>query len=311
MFRPALRLGLRALQRPARPRGRANIPPGGWRQGCAAPRALHFPPCHALSRAAELVLSGRVPCARLWWLACTTPSPSACALASVPRWRASPQTRPRRSNTRLRRFAPQPSRRAEPAPPAVNAPQNLRHPFHGDRQALLPLGQLVDFPYRLGDVVDSQQSPSFVLIDRLGLLTLVDLVDFPIGQAPRRCPSWRKPSSSSAHAITTSPPPLWLRRDRHRLHRRIRFCLWRLDSRQRAPNAAISSRRSSPTYSTAAGFGLPECSNSRSPPAALRAPGALLSARRIRVIRPCSGSNQTSNGWPSASRRCPPNGNSA
>ena len=116
--------------------------------------------------------------------ACATPSPSACALASVPRWRASPQSRPRRSNTRLRRFAPQPSRRAEPAPPAVNAPQNLRHPFHGDRPALLPLGQLVDFPYRSGDMVDLQQSPGFRLRDRLGLLPLVDLVDAKASPAP-------------------------------------------------------------------------------------------------------------------------------
>ena len=63
-------------------------------------------------------------------------------------------------------------------PPAVNAPQNLRHPFHGDRPALLPLGQLVDFPYRSGDVVDLQQSPGFRLRDRLRLLPLVDFVDF-------------------------------------------------------------------------------------------------------------------------------------
>ena len=171
-------------------------------------------------------------------------------------------------------------------PPAVNTPHGPQSFHLADRFLLSPLGQLVDFPYRLGDVVDSQQSPGFVLIDRLGLLTLVDLVDFPIGQAPRRCPSWRKPSSSSTHAITNSPPPLWLRRNRHRLHRRLRFRSWRFDSRQRAPNAAISRRRSSPTYSTTAGFGLPECSNSSSPPTALRAPGALLSTRRIRVISP-------------------------
>ena len=63
-------------------------------------------------------------------------------------------------------------------PPAVNTPQNLRHPFHGDRFLLLPLGQLVDFPYRSGDVVDLQQSPGFSLRDRLRLLLLVDLVDF-------------------------------------------------------------------------------------------------------------------------------------
>ena len=63
-------------------------------------------------------------------------------------------------------------------PPAVNTPQNLRHPFHGDRFLLLPLGQLVDFPYRSGDVVDLQQSPGFRLRDRLGLLPLVDFVDF-------------------------------------------------------------------------------------------------------------------------------------
>lgn len=63
-------------------------------------------------------------------------------------------------------------------PPAVNTPQNLRHPFHGDRFLLLPLGQLVDFLYRSGDVVDLQQSPGFSLRDRLRLLLLVDLVDF-------------------------------------------------------------------------------------------------------------------------------------
>ena len=63
-------------------------------------------------------------------------------------------------------------------PPAVNTPQNLRHPFHGDRFLLLPLGQLVDFLYRSGDVVDLQQSPGFSLRDRFLLLPLGQLVDF-------------------------------------------------------------------------------------------------------------------------------------
>lgn len=63
-------------------------------------------------------------------------------------------------------------------PPAVNTPQNLLYLFHGDRFLLLPLGQLVDFPYQLGDVVDLQQSQDFRLRDRLALLPLVDLVDF-------------------------------------------------------------------------------------------------------------------------------------
>lgn len=63
-------------------------------------------------------------------------------------------------------------------PPAVKARLHPPQSFSGDRGLLLPLGQLVDFPYRLGDVVDSQQSPGFVLRDRLGLLLLVDLADF-------------------------------------------------------------------------------------------------------------------------------------
>lgn len=63
-------------------------------------------------------------------------------------------------------------------PPAVNAPQNLRPPFLGDRFLLSPLVQLVDFPYRLGDVVDLQQSPRFHLHDRLGLLPWGKSVDF-------------------------------------------------------------------------------------------------------------------------------------
>ena len=63
-------------------------------------------------------------------------------------------------------------------PPAVNTPHGPQSFHLADRFLLSPLGQLVDFPYRLGDVVDSQQSPGFVLLDRLGLLPLVDFVDF-------------------------------------------------------------------------------------------------------------------------------------
>ena len=63
-------------------------------------------------------------------------------------------------------------------PPAVKARLHPRQSFSGDRFLLLPLGQLVDFPYRSGDAVDLQQSPGFSLRDRLRLLHLVDLVDF-------------------------------------------------------------------------------------------------------------------------------------
>ena len=63
-------------------------------------------------------------------------------------------------------------------PPAVKARLHPPQSFSGDRGLLLPLGQLVDFLYRFGDVVDLQQSPGFSLRDRLRLLTLVDLVDF-------------------------------------------------------------------------------------------------------------------------------------
>ena len=63
-------------------------------------------------------------------------------------------------------------------PPAVNTPHGPQSFHLADRFLLLPLGQLVDFPYRSGDMVDLQQSPGFSLRDRLRLLLLVDLVDF-------------------------------------------------------------------------------------------------------------------------------------
>ena len=63
-------------------------------------------------------------------------------------------------------------------PPAVHPRQSPPFPFSVDRFLLSLLGQLVDFLYRSGDVVDLQQSPGFSLRDRLRLLLLVDLVDF-------------------------------------------------------------------------------------------------------------------------------------
>ena len=63
-------------------------------------------------------------------------------------------------------------------PPAVNTPHGPQSFHLADRFLLSPLGQLVDFPYRSGDMVDLQQSPGFVLLDRLGLLTLVGFISF-------------------------------------------------------------------------------------------------------------------------------------
>ena len=63
-------------------------------------------------------------------------------------------------------------------PPAVNTPHGPQSFHLADRFLLSPLGQLVDFPYRSGDMVDLQQSPGFVLLDRLGLLPLVGFISF-------------------------------------------------------------------------------------------------------------------------------------
>ena len=86
-------------------------------------------------------------------------------------------------------------------PPAVNAPQNLRHPFHGDRPALLPLGQLVDFPYRSGDMVDLQQSPGFRLRDRFLLSPLGGL---PVQRLRPALARWLRCRAGARHL---SPAP--------------------------------------------------------------------------------------------------------
>ena len=105
-------------------------------------------------------------------------------------------------------------------------------------------------------------------------------------------------------------PPLSRRRHRRGLCRRLHFCARRRNRHHRTRHASISQRRMLATDESRAGCSLFDRRPNTSTPAALRAPGALLSTRRIRVRTACATTPPTSNGWPSASRHCPPNGNS-
>ena len=100
-------------------------------------------------------------------------------------------------------------------PPAVNTPHGPQSFHLADRFLLSPLVQLVDFPYRSGDVVDLQQSPGFSLRDRLQLLLLVYLVDFSdwtsAAQLPTMAQTQQQFDLCNHHqppaALATSKPP--------------------------------------------------------------------------------------------------------
>ena len=178
-FRVALRLGRRAFHRPARPRGRASTPLLAMRRGCAAPRAQHFPPCRALACAPDLRRRGSGTLRRHG--GCPSSQASTrrfrAALPAAPGRVSSappPPSKDKRSALRASRYARRGTR-----PRAVSAGQPPGQQPLGDRQVLLHRQQLVDFPYRLGDQLMHLQPPGFPLGDRFLPHKQAQLVDFP------------------------------------------------------------------------------------------------------------------------------------